>query len=128
MQYTNKFKWYINENEGWQKILELQTNEIPEMEKMLTTIIEEDQFTKKEKERRKVHFSRQLEMQQKQIMKLNSEFGQQQQRLSLDCENDIVNDIDAFCTQDILRERIRDIEKTYVELKCNFMNYLSTIL
>lgn len=98
------------------------------MERVLTTVAYDNVYAKEEMESHKVHFGKQLEMQRKQMVSLNRELEDQQRRLVKDCEMDMVNDIDAFCTQDILRQRIRDIEKTYVELKCNFMTYLSTVL
>lgn len=128
MQYAKKYKWYINENEGWQQMIRQQAKEIPHLEKMLKSITSEDVLAKDEKQRGKSHFDKQLEIQQKEMLMINNELGIQQKRLALDCQNNINNDIDAFCTQDILRQRIRDIEKTYLELKCNFMVYLSTVL
>jgi hypothetical protein len=62
------------------------------------------------------------------MIDLEGDIEEQQQRLAKDCELKSLYDIDAFCTQDILRERIKAIEKTYIDLKCNFMNYLSTLL
>ena len=128
MQYINKFRWYINENQGWQQVIRLQTNEIPELEKILTTVVYDDTFSKEVMQSGKDHFEKQLEMKRKEMDLLNEDLDEQQKRLAIDCESEINNDIDTFCTQDILRQRIRDIEKTYVELKCNFMTYLSTIL
>jgi hypothetical protein len=128
MQYTKKFRWYLNENEGWQQVIQMQRNEIPQLEKILTTIIYDEHTAKDKMELGKLHFGQQLEMQSKEMALLNQELDVQQKRLANDCDTDIENDIDAFCTQDILRQRIRDIEKTYLELKCNFMTYLSTVL
>ncbi|MGF2414004.1 hypothetical protein [Ferruginibacter sp.] len=36
-------------------------------------------------------------------------------------------DIDTFYAQDILRDRIKALEKMYTELKCNFQKYVSSI-
>ena len=128
MQYDKKFLWYINENEGWQHILQEQTNEIPQMQKMLNSADSDDVLTKEKNEINEVHFGKQLSMQEKEFNQLKEEINKQQARLCEDCKTDRLEDINAFCTQDILRERIRAIEKSYVELKCNFMAYLSTIL
>jgi hypothetical protein len=128
MQYTKKFRWYLNENEGWQQVIQMQRNEIPQLEKILTTVVYDVHTAKDKMELGKIHFGKQLEMQRKEMALLNQELDMQQKRLANDCDADIENDIDAFCTQDILRQRIRDIEKTYLELKCNFMTYLSTVL
>ncbi len=116
-----KLTLYMNENEGWQQVLKIQTNEIPTMKQMLTEVIAEEKIIGKN------HFDKQLVEQHKQMKQLNDELDEQQKRLAVDCETNMQYDIDAFCTQDILRERIKAIEKTYIDLKCNFMNYLSII-
>lgn len=36
-------------------------------------------------------------------------------------------DIDTFYAQDILRDRIKALEKMYTELKCNFQKYVASI-
>jgi hypothetical protein len=123
---VEKLKLYMNENEGWQQVLQVQTNEIPTMKKMLNEIMEEEQLAREEKAG-KNHFNRRLAEQQNEMQQLNNELGEQQKRLAMDCETNMQYDIDAFCTQDILRERIKAIEKTYIDLKCNFMNYLSIV-
>lgn len=123
---VEKLKLYMNENEGWQQVLQVQTNEIPTMKKMLNEIMGEEQLAGEEKAG-KNHFDRQLVVQQNEMQQLNNELGEQQKRLAMDCETNMQYDIDAFCTQDILRERIKAIEKTYIDLKCNFMNYLSIV-
>jgi hypothetical protein len=61
------------------------------------------------------------------MKKLDEAIEEQKKRLLHDCDLKNQQDVDAFCTQDILRQRIKAIEKTYIDLKCNFMNYLSTI-
>ena len=118
---VEKLKLYINENEGWQQVLQVQTNEIPTMKKLLSEVTAVENITGKS------HFDKQLVIQQKEMNQLNEELEEQQKRLAVDCETNMQYDIDAFCTQDILRERIKAIEKTYIDLKCNFMNYLSII-
>jgi hypothetical protein len=115
-----KLKFYLNENEGWQKTLQLQESEIPAMKKML-----EDAAVGNE-ERGKVHFNKELNVQQTEMRQLTEDLEKQQQRLAKDCETNILFDIDAFLIQDILRERIKAIEKLYIDLRCNFMNYLAT--
>jgi hypothetical protein len=36
--------------------------------------------------------------------------------------------INTVSSQNILRERIRSVERTFIELKCNFLNYMATML
>ena len=62
------------------------------------------------------------------MTKLNTALDQQQQRLKTDTATKYLYDIDSLCSQDILRDRIKEIEKKYLELKYNFMKFLSTII
>jgi hypothetical protein len=121
-----RLKLYLNENEGWLETLKLHTNEIPAMKTMLTAIDTSETAAETEK-RGKDLFNSQLAIQQLEMQLLNEEFNLQQERLKKDSETDIRYDIDAFCTQDILRERIKAIEKMYIDLKCNFMNYVAAM-
>lgn len=120
----------MNENNGWKKAINEQVSEIPVLEKMLTVAVHDTHPGTQEKLRSENHFNRQLLLQQKEMHKLNLEIDRQQERLEKDCENETENkyDFDTLCTQEILRERIKAIEKNYIDLKCNFMNYLSTLL
>jgi hypothetical protein len=36
--------------------------------------------------------------------------------------------INSVSSQNILRERIRNVERAFIELKCNFLNYMATFL
>jgi energy-converting hydrogenase A subunit M len=89
---------------------------------------QETYYTAKEMEISNNHFTDQLLQQQKELIELHAAIEQQQSRLIQNCEAKKEHDIESLCTQDILRDRIKDIEKTYIELKCNFMRYFSTML
>ena len=125
-----KFTHYIKENEGWQYMLEHQIREFPGMNDLLSTVIKGNCLTADEKACGEIHFKNQLKKQQAAMDALNKEISKQQKRLisQLDNETARANDIEAFCTEDILRERIRDIEKNYIELKTDFMKYMSAVI
>jgi hypothetical protein len=120
-----KYKSFMLENSNWQKFIGEQGNEIPALEKKLADAISLNKETALKRETG--FFCGELAHQHKQMKKLESDIIIQQQRLAKDCELHMQYDVDAFCTQDILRERIKAIEKMYIELKCNFLNYLSAI-
>jgi len=120
----------MDENSGWRKTIAMQAREIPILEEMLAVTVNDTTLQVSRKQSNEVHFSRQMESQFREMTQLNFAIDQQQKRLARDCENEAEGryDIDALCTQDILRERIKMTEKGFIELKCNFMNYLSTLL
>lgn len=117
---------YLNENEHWLKTIITQESEIPVLEKML--VDNEAVITDDESIETKVHFSKELELHHQQMKQLNTELGIQQQRLEKDAAQQSLYDINALCSQDILRDRIKDVEKKYIELKCNFMKFLSGVI
>ncbi len=124
-----KYRFYMRENENWQNTIQAQVKEIPEWEKMLEIVEKKAEKVNSDSENKNqdIHFFNQIIKQQREMNKINEDIDEQQNRLSKDCEFKYQYDIDAFCTQDILRERIKALEKTYIDLKCNFMNYLSNI-
>ena len=123
-----KCRLFINENASWQSAIKAQEKEIPQLKIMLANVQNADDINgPADKTGTDIFFNSELIMQQKEMKKLDEAIEEQQKRLLQDCDIKNQQDIEAFCTQDILRQRIKAIEKTYIDLKCNFMNYLSTI-
>ncbi|MBS1513361.1 MAG: hypothetical protein JST86_21165 [Bacteroidetes bacterium] len=126
-----KYRLFIKENTGWQNTIKAQVDEIPGWEDMLdqainntNNIVDGVRVTTADSD---VLLYRQMMQQQQAMEKLEGEIDQQQQRLETNCESKKFFDIDAFCAQDILRDRIKAIEKAYIDLKCSFMNRLAMI-
>lgn len=119
---------YMNENKDWQSTLVARQHEVLQMEKMLVQAVLVEDLPAEDETGTDLHFYQQLMEHQQSFEQLNNELQVQQERLANDSKNKSTYDTEALCTQDILRERIRDIEKRYAELKCNFMQYLSGIL
>jgi len=117
---------YLAENAGWLKTIVTQADEIPVFKKMLNNSImaEDDYKTGIEKDL----FDKEFSLQEEEMTKLNTALHQQQKRLKTDEVKKYLYDIDSLCSQDILRDRIKEIEKKYIELKCNFMKFLASTL
>jgi uncharacterized UPF0160 family protein len=100
---------------------------VPELEKLLQEVpAKESEITKKNK----TFFQDSFQQQQNIMKEVNAALTDQQKRLNgansqIKGEED---EIDMLCRQDILREKIKEVEKKYLELKCNFMTYLSSVL
>jgi hypothetical protein len=120
---------FIKENDAWDDMITRQKSEIPTLEKMLSEVIMEKKnigedamanvsFLKKEMSNQEVHMG-----------ELKEELAKQQHYLVKEKKAD--GDkfaINTVSSQNILRERIRSVERTFIELKCNFLNYMATIL
>ncbi|MEN9571155.1 MAG: hypothetical protein RL172_2386 [Bacteroidota bacterium] len=117
---------YLHENASWMATIHHQAQEIPVLEKLL--VQNEAAITDDKSKEERHHFCNAFSRQQQQMNLLNTELKQQQQRLTKDAAAKALYDIDALCSQDILRDRIQEIEKRYVELKCSFMKFLSGII
>ena len=117
---------YLAENASWMKMLVTQKDEIPELKKLLpgNKIAEQNSRTDIEKDL----FRKELTLQQEEMTQLNTALDQQQERLRTDTAKKYLYDIDSLCSQDILRDRIKEIEKKYIELKCSFMKFLATVI
>ncbi|GAB2816651.1 hypothetical protein [Ferruginibacter profundus] len=124
-----KYRLFIKENVNWQRIIKAQVNEIPWWKEWQQVAIKKaaNTFSRTGDKRADYFFYNQLQQQQNQMQKLENDIAIQQQRLEKDCVLKDQYDVDAFCTQDILRDRIKAIEKTFIELKCNFLKYISAI-
>lgn len=125
---TPRVNLYMDENRNWQDALAVRKHEVLKMEKMLVQAVLVDDAAAEDESGTDVHFYQQLMKQHQSFEELNNELQVQRERLVYDSKNKSVYDTEALCTQDILRERIRDIEKRYAELKCSFMQYLSAII
>jgi hypothetical protein len=73
-------------------------------------------------------FSGMLLQQHKEMMELHAAIVAQEKRLIQHCEAKKEHDLESLNTQDILRDRIKEIEQSYLELKQNFTKYFSTII
>lgn len=96
------------------------------MKKMLTDkeAVMKDDYSINEKK----YFQQQLDDQQQELHHLKLEMNEQDGRLRDDAVTCSLYDVNALCSQDILRDRIKEIEKRYIELKHDFMKFLSSII
>lgn len=121
-----KIALYRHENETWQKILSAQCNEMPRLEELLTetkTGIDLQAMREMNQQLRD-----QLLLQKERADKLNSELEVQQQRLELGSNKDTLYDLHLLCAQDILRQRIGELQKRYHDLKSSFLNFMPAVL
>lgn len=115
---------YLDENAGWLKVITTQADELPVLEKILY----DNEAGIENMVAEKDHFRKLLQLQHAQMQQLNSELSAQQSRLEKDAAGTSLYDIESLCSQDILRDRIREVEQKYIELKCNFMRFMSGII
>ncbi len=106
-----------------------QRREIPLLDKMITHILEEKKEIKEEKTK-VIHFLKnEMHKQEKHMDDLKEELSRQQKYLISERKNTIgyPYSINTLFSQKVLRERIREVEKSFVEMKCNYLNHVATI-
>ncbi len=120
---------FLKENSAWEDMISRQRREIPLLDKMITHILEEKKEIKEEKTK-VIHFLKnEMHKQEKHMDDLKEELSRQQKYLISERKNTIGDpySINTLFSQKVLRERIREVEKSFVELKCNYLNYVATI-
>ncbi len=119
---------FIKENDAWDDMIRRQKVELPILDAMVTNIVA-DKRLKEDSNRVFRHLKHEMEEQQKSMENLTAELEKQQLYLNAErkCKNQDPYSIDTFNSQNILRSRIKDVEKNFVELKCNYLNYVATI-
>ena len=120
---------FIKENDAWDDMITRQSHEIPTLEKMLIEIVQEKKSIGENTLANVTVLKNEMLTQREHMGVLKEELAKQQ--VYLVEEKKGASDpfaINTLSSQNILRERIRTVERTFIELKCNFLNYMATIL
>jgi hypothetical protein len=120
---------FLKENSAWEDMISRQRGEIPVLDSMITNIVEGKKEMKEDAARVFRFLKNEMNKQVKHMDDLREELTKQQKYLIAERKNTIGDpySINTFFSQKVLRERIKDVEKSFVELKCNYLNYVATI-
>lgn len=120
---------FIKENDAWDDMITRQRSEIPTLEKMLNEVIQEKKDMGEHTLASVRLLKTEMQAQEKFMGELREELAKQQHLLVREKKADGDKfPINSVSSQNILRERIRNVERTFIELKCNFLNYMATFL
>ncbi|MDX2046495.1 MAG: hypothetical protein SFU87_06895 [Chitinophagaceae bacterium] len=120
---------FMKENDAWDDMITRHRGEIPTLDKMLNEVMLIKKTVGEETLANVKQLQTEMQVQEKHMDEIITALELQQ--LMLAKERKIDSDpygIDTVSSQNILREKIRSAEKTFLELKCNFLNYMATIL
>ncbi|HSF44711.1 MAG TPA: hypothetical protein VLA58_01830 [Chitinophagaceae bacterium] len=120
---------FIKENDAWEDMLRRQKMEVPVLDALISNIVADKKGMKEDRTRTYQYLHQEMQKAQRSMDELEKELLKQQQYLSSERKRK-TNDpysIDTFNSQNILRSRIKDVERDFVELKCNYLNYVATI-
>lgn len=120
---------FIKENDAWDDMITRQRSEIPSLEKMLNEVISTKRDVGEHTLASVNLLKNEMQAQEKFMGEIKDELARQQNLLVKEKKSDADNfRINTVSSQNILRERIRNVERTFIELKCNFLNYMATFL
>jgi hypothetical protein len=120
---------FMKENSAWEDMISRQRAELPILDTLITNIITEKKNMKDEVEKIFRFLKNEMIEQEKHMDDLKHELEKQQKYLVAERRRSIGDpySINTLFSQKVLRERIKDVEKSFVELKCNYLNYVATI-
>jgi len=118
----------IKENEAWDDMITRQGNEIPDLEKMLLGIIEQKKIQGTKFNKTVHNFREAIIDQDGLIKKIKEELAIQQHFLKKEKKKETNGyEINTLISQNLLREKIKMIEKQFLDLKSNFLNYYVSV-
>jgi hypothetical protein len=114
----------IKENEAWDDMITRQGNEIPDLEKMLAGIIDQKKIHGTKFNMTVHNFKEAILDQDGSIKKIKEELAIQQHFLKKEKKKEVNGyEINTLISQNLLREKIKMIEKQFRDLKSKFLNY-----
>jgi hypothetical protein len=118
----------IKENEACDDMITRQGNEIPDLEKMLLGIIEQKKIQGTKFNKTVHNFREAIIDQDGLIKKIKEELAIQQHFLKKEKKKETNGyEINTLISQNLLREKIKMIEKQFLDLKSNFLNYYVSV-
>lgn len=121
---------FMKENDAWDHMIKRQKVELPQLDAMISNIVAEKKWLRDERNRIFEHLRKEVQQQQRTMEEVSAELALQQEKLIAERKRTYSEDpyaLQAVNSQQILRNRIREVEKKFVELKCNYLNYVATI-
>jgi uncharacterized protein (UPF0335 family) len=120
---------FMKENDAWDDMITRQSREIPTLERTLSEIFTDRKGVGRDTLANVTFLRAEMQSQEKQMVEIRNDLARQQSLLA----REMRSDADPFAiqtvnSQNILRERIKKVERTFLDLKCNFLNYLATIM
>ena len=118
---------FMKENEAWDDMITRQSKEIPDFEKMLTSMVEKKPYVADEILSSVKILKYEMQEQETCMAAVIEDLARQQNFLLSEKKIEAEGyGVHTLLSQNVLRERIRNVEKKFLDLKCNFLNYLAS--
>ncbi len=118
---------FMQENSAWDDMINRHRKEIPDLEKMLASIVESKKNIADEVVSNVSALKNEMRQQGNKLEEIREALAQQQLYLEKEKKGDPCP-VQTLMSQNILREGIRMVEKRFLDLKCNYLSYLANLL
>ena len=118
---------FMKENDAWDDMITRQSREIPDLERMLSAIFDSKPNLDDEIVSGVKHLKNQMQEQESSMADIKKQLAEQQFFLVSESRGNAYP-VHTLLSQNALRERIRNVERRFLDLKCNYLNYLATAI
>jgi len=118
---------FMKENDAWDDLIARQSKELPQLENMLASIFNREHNLDEEIIANASLLKDEMILQESQMLEIREHLAKQQDLLASE-KKSMSYPAHSLLSQNALREKIRDIERKFLDLKCNYLNYLATAI
>lgn len=118
---------FMKENDAWDDLIARQSKELPQLENMLASIFNRNHNLDEDVIANASLLKDEMLLQETQMQEIRAHLAKQQDLLAIE-KRSMSYPAHSLLSQNALREKIRDIERKFLDLKCNYLNYLATAI
>ena len=118
---------FMRENDAWDDLITRHSKEIPDLENMIANIVDRTKHLDEEIISNVNVLKSEIREQGNHMISIKEALAQQQTYLA-DEKRKEPFPVKTLMSQNALRERIRSVEKKFLDLKCNYLNYVASAL
>jgi hypothetical protein len=118
---------FMRENDAWDDLITRHSKEIPDLENMISNIVDRTKHLDEEIISNVNVLKNEIKEQGNHMILIKEALAQQQTYLA-DEKRKEPFPVKTLMSQNALRERIRSVEKKFLDLKCNYLNYVASAL
>ncbi len=118
---------FMKENDAWDDLIARQSKELPQLENMLASIFKRNHNLDEDVIANVSLLKEEMLLQETQMLEIRAHLAKQQDLLAIE-KRSLSYPAHSLLSQNALREKIRDIERKFLDLKCNYLNYLATAI
>jgi hypothetical protein len=118
---------FMRENDAWDDLITRHSKEIPDLQNMISNIVDRTKHLDEEIISNVNVLKNEIKEQGNHMILIKEALAQQQTYLA-DEKRKEPFPVKTLMSQNALRERIRSVEKKFLDLKCNYLNYVASAL